>query len=261
MPKSRPFAVAGSTEPTDEHSVVQTTFSTVTITEIRIVEPRHVEGRDLADRVRSALGPVVKALDLPRIHVMAEGDRILLHGDVATEDDAERIEAALSGVADVGEIESHLHVGLIPGDTRPSGAHAEDSAMYAALLRVAKKAHLRSTPARVAITGALLGVLELIPTRERAHVVAHFPADVKQLVTARRRGKPRVDARTTVQLEVVVALRGGTTLEKAHILVPGVISVIRTFVPEEDEDVQATLAHHLRTYWSDQRRRSKIHAL
>ncbi len=260
MSKSRPSTGGEVVDQLDDHTVVQTTFSTVTITEIRIVAPRHVEGLDLADRVRSALGPMVKALDLPRIHVMAEGDRILLHGDVATEDDAERIEAALSGVADVGEIESHLHVGLIPGDTRPSGAYADDSEMYAALLRVAKKAHLRATPARVAITGALLSVLEMIPSSERTQVVAHFPADVKKLVTARRGGKPRFDARTSVQLEVAAALRGGTSLEKAHIIVPGVISVIRTFVPEEDQDVQATLAHHLRTYWLDQHRRPKTHS-
>ena len=260
MSKSRPLVLANVVDQTNEPTVVQATFSTVTITEIRIVPPRHIEGLDLADRVRSALGPLVKTLDLPRIHVMAEGDRILLHGDVATDDDAERIEAALASVADVGEIESHLHVGLIPGDTRPSGAHADDSEMYAALLRVAKKANLRATPARVAITGALLSVLDMIPSGERTHVVAHFPADVKQLVTARHRRKSRVDAHTSVQLEVVAALRGGTSLEKAHIMVPGVISVIRTFVPEEDQDVQATLTHHLRTYWLDQHRRPKTHS-
>ena len=260
MSKSRPATLGEVVDQMDDQTVVQTTFSTVTITEIRIVAPRHVEGLDLADRVRSALGPMVKALDLPRIHVMAEGDRILLHGDVATEDDAERIEAALSGVADVGEIESHLHVGLIPGDTRPSGAHADNSEMYAALLRVAKKARLGATPARVAITGALLSVLEMIPSGERTHVAAHFPADVRQLVTARRGGQSRVDARTPVQLEVTAALRGGISLEKAHIIVPGVISVIRTFIPEEDQDVQATLAHHLRTYWLEQYRRPKTHS-
>jgi hypothetical protein len=36
-----------------------------------IVPPRGRTNADLADRVKSVLGPIVHAMDLPRIHVMA----------------------------------------------------------------------------------------------------------------------------------------------------------------------------------------------
>ena len=74
----------------------------------------------LADRIRSSLGPIEKRLDLPRIHVMVEKHVALLHGDVGTAADAEDLVAAVERVPGVAGVESHLHVGLIPGDTRPS---------------------------------------------------------------------------------------------------------------------------------------------
>lgn len=74
----------------------------------------------LADRIRSSLGPIEKRLDLPRIHVMVEKHVALLHGDVATTDDAEELVAAVERVPGVAGVESRLHVGLLPGDTRPS---------------------------------------------------------------------------------------------------------------------------------------------
>lgn len=74
----------------------------------------------LADRIRSSLGPIEKRLDLPRIHVMVEKHVALLHGDVATADDADELVACVERVPGVAGVESYLHVGLIPGDTRPS---------------------------------------------------------------------------------------------------------------------------------------------
>lgn len=74
----------------------------------------------LADRIRSSLGPIEKRLDLPRIHVMVEKHVALLHGDVATPADADELVAAVERVPGVAGVESRLHVGLIPGDTRPS---------------------------------------------------------------------------------------------------------------------------------------------
>ena len=83
----------------------------------------------LADRIRSSLGPIEKRLDLPRIHVMVEKHVALLHGDVATTADADELIAAVDRVPGVARVESHLHVGLLPGDTRPSeGKSVEPSA-------------------------------------------------------------------------------------------------------------------------------------
>ena len=82
----------------------------------------------LADRVRSAIGPLEKRLDLPRVHVMVEEHVAILHGDVPDDDDAGAIQHAVMRVSGVNGVVSHLHLGLISGDTRPSeGAGAEVS--------------------------------------------------------------------------------------------------------------------------------------
>src|SRR6202142_1059320 len=74
----------------------------------------------LADRIRSSLGPLEKRLDLPRVHAMAGAPCAILHGDVSVDDDARAIEHAILQVSGVRGVESHLHAGLIAGDTRPS---------------------------------------------------------------------------------------------------------------------------------------------
>jgi len=81
------------------------------------------EGPLLADRVRSSLGPLEHRLDIPHLHVMAEGHDVLLHGDVASEDQVGTLVEATRRVPGVAEVRSHLHVGLLPGDTRPSAGH------------------------------------------------------------------------------------------------------------------------------------------
>lgn len=74
----------------------------------------------LADRIRSELGGIQKIRDLPHTHVMVENHVALLHGDVPTQDDADALVQAVERVAGVEGVKSHLHVGLIKGDTRPS---------------------------------------------------------------------------------------------------------------------------------------------
>jgi BON domain len=78
----------------------------------------------LADRIRSCLGPLEKRLDVPRVHVMVEDHVAVLHGEVADERDAEAIERAVRDVSGVRGTESHLHVGLGAGNTRPSEGRA-----------------------------------------------------------------------------------------------------------------------------------------
>lgn len=78
----------------------------------------------LADRIRSSLGPLKKRLDLPHIHLMAEGHIALLHGEVGTQEEADEIEAAVAAVSGVLGVESYLHIGLASGDTRPSEGQA-----------------------------------------------------------------------------------------------------------------------------------------
>jgi hypothetical protein len=82
----------------------------------------------LADRIRSMLGPVEKRLDLPRVHVMVDHHVVLLHGDVGSRADAVAIEKAVMAVPGVMGVRSCMHIGLLPGDTRPSAGRVHRTA-------------------------------------------------------------------------------------------------------------------------------------
>jgi uncharacterized protein (DUF2267 family) len=212
----------------------------------------HVTDQDLADQVRTALGPIVKALDLPRIHVMAEGLYVLLHGEVGTESDAIAIEDTVLNLPGVIGVESHLHVGLLRGDTRPSEGRSGPSEMMTALMHATDNTGIDGATAKaVAVRAALSVLFDQIPPGERQHVLGHLPADVVAFAKPRRHiGEARLHWRQPITVAVAIALRGGIKLDSAILLLPEVIKVIRTFVPEEDADIQATLSEHLREFWA-----------
>jgi hypothetical protein len=79
----------------------------------------------LADRVRSSIGGLEKRLDVPHIHVMVEDHVAILHGEVSEGSDVRALEHAILRVSGVRGVESHLHVGLAPGDSRPSEGAAQ----------------------------------------------------------------------------------------------------------------------------------------
>jgi hypothetical protein len=84
-----------------------------------------VDSKTLADRIRSTIGPIEKRLGLPRVHVMVENHTALLHGEVRTQSDVQVLEQAVSSVWGVDGVESHLRVGLLPGEDRaPAGRQA-----------------------------------------------------------------------------------------------------------------------------------------
>ena len=74
----------------------------------------------VVDRVRSALGPLLKHLDQPRVHVAGAHGTITLHGDVVSTDARRAIEGRARQVLGVRSVESHLHIGLLRGDCVPS---------------------------------------------------------------------------------------------------------------------------------------------
>jgi hypothetical protein len=97
----------------------------------------------LADRIRSGLGPLEKRLDVPRVHVIVEDHVAIVHGDVPNELAACAIERAIMRISGVKGVESHLHPGLVGGDTRPSQGAAvpqPPSAALSALLGAARDA-------------------------------------------------------------------------------------------------------------------------
>ncbi len=231
--------------------IVGTVSGVLTVTTIKPVVD-HPEGADLADRVRTELGPLVKELDLPRIHVMAEGTVVLLHGDVGSVHQAEQIEDAVARLPGVSVVESHLHVGLLPGDSRPSDghAHAPRSEMLTALLGAAESIGISGEPAVSAVRGTLNAVMNQIPPDEREQLEGHFPKDVRAFINARRLiGENAKHWKTELGLDAAAALRGGITVDDAEVLVPAVIGVVRRFVPEEDADVEATLHRRISELW------------
>lgn len=78
----------------------------------------------VADRVRSMIGPLEKRLDVPHVNVSVCGRIVTLHGAVASREDADAIAAAAFEVPGVLGVESYLHIGLAPCETRPSTGRA-----------------------------------------------------------------------------------------------------------------------------------------
>lgn len=209
----------------------------------------------LADRIRSSIGPLEKRLDLPRIHVTTRDAVAVLHGDVAT--DAERV-ALEDGVLDVHGVrgvESHLHVGLAPGDTRPSEgrAHAPGSDAKRRLEDAARRAGLSADRDAGPLLHSVLGAfVDRIPTGERDHVLGHLPADARVLATPPRRFGETRDLRTVDDL-IRVARDAEPSLTESTALgmVREVLGTLAALVPEEGPDVGATLPADLAAFWRD----------
>jgi uncharacterized protein (DUF2267 family) len=211
-------------------------------------------GAVLADRIRSSLGPLEARMDLPHIHVMAEDHIALLHGDVATAEQAHELEAAVAAVSGVEDVESHLHVGLLPSDTRPSdGAHHQPpSAALRQLLGAATGAGVDEQHAPTALRAILGAFLERLPAGEREQAAAHLPADVRRLAAAPRRvGAPGRQPRTVADLVALVVAIDGVTAESAEPVIAAVLATLRMLVPEEVADIGAVLPHDLAQFWKE----------
>ncbi|MGZ4762403.1 MAG: DUF2267 domain-containing protein [Ilumatobacteraceae bacterium] len=212
-----------------------------------------VSGNELADRIRSSLGPLEKRLDLPHIHVMVEGQIALLHGQVNHLAEADEIEAAVEAVPGVLGVESYLHIGLGRGDTRPSTgrAVAQPSEARRRLFAAATSAGVDST-GEPSIVGAILATFaERIPQDEREHVATHLPADVRSMFTPPRRLRRLAPVRTVPDL--VARIAADTEVlpnDKAVEVTRAVISELRALVPDEVADVAATLPRELRDLWN-----------
>lgn len=204
----------------------------------------------IADRVRSGLGPVTKRLDLPRVHVMVEDHVALLHGEVASGEQARLIEAAAMRVSGVIGVESHLHLGLIAGDTRPKEGNAPmPSDAMIKLMDAAASAGAHD--ARAAVHAVLCGFADRLPENERRHVFTHLPEDVRQLAGPPQRigVVPASKVKTVRELVAAVIAQGGIQPSRAGEITQAVVHALRMLVPEEDRDVAAVLPQELRVLW------------
>jgi uncharacterized protein (DUF2267 family) len=207
----------------------------------------------LADRIRSSIGTLEKRLDLPRVHVMAEDHIALLHGEVATASDADEIETAVAAVAGVLGVESYLHVGLGPGDTRPSTGRAtrQPSQARRQLLGAATSAGVDPAAAPGVVRGVLAAFAERLPADERGHVAAHLPTDVRPMFTPPRRIRRRPPVRTVPQLvDRIAASTTELPRDNALEVTRAVVRELRALVPEESSDIADVLPEDLRDLWS-----------
>jgi uncharacterized protein (DUF2267 family) len=206
----------------------------------------------LADRIRSTLGPLEKRLDVPRVHVMVEDHVALVHGDVPDDETGASIEHAIMHVSGVKGVESHLHAGLLAGDTLPSqGAAAPPpvSGALQTLLDAASGAGAGWDP-RAAVHATLCAFMERIPEGERAQVSAHLPADVRALAgPVRRHGESPPRLKTLPQLVAAAIAEGGIAPVHAQAIVRAVVAALRSLVPNEARDVAAVLPGELREMW------------
>jgi uncharacterized protein (DUF2267 family) len=205
----------------------------------------------LADRVRSALGPLEKRLDVPRVHVMVEDHVVIVHGEVPTQHTAHRIEHTIGCVSGVRGVESHLHAGMAPGDTRPSEGRAAASPPSEALrtlLDAARAAGAGGEP-RAAVHAVLCALFDRIPPGEREQVAAHLPADVRALAGPPRRAGLARRLRTIPELVAAATAEGGLDRTHAEEITRAVVAALRTIVPHEAADVAAVLPAGLRELW------------
>jgi uncharacterized protein (DUF2267 family) len=205
----------------------------------------------LADRIRSSIGPIEKRLDIPRVHVFVDDHVAIVHGEVPDARTAAAIERAILHVSGVDGIESHLHLGLPAGDTRPSegATAASPSDARRRLVEAAQAAGARTAP-RDAVHAVLCGFLDRLPPGERAHVLGQLPADVRVLAgPVRREGTRAARLRTVPQLVAAITAEGGVDPARADEITRAVLGVLHDLVRAEAQDVAAVLPTELRALW------------
>lgn len=206
----------------------------------------------LADRVRSQLGTLQRRLDVPHVQVMVHDRIVTLHGDVGTEQDAKLLEAAALEVSGVMGVHSLLHVGLIPGDTRPSEGAGSNPAsdVYQQLLAAARGAGTGDEMGRAAVRAVLSTLSDRIPEDNRDHLCGHLPSDVRDLMRPARRRGVVVDIRTPDDFVDAVAATGAVDAAHARDVVESILGALRQLVPEEAGDIQAVLPGSMKDLWA-----------
>src|SRR5581483_9307584 len=172
-------------------------------------------------------------------------------GDVASADQASQIVEAVRHTRGVADVRSRLHVGLLAGDTGPSeGRRPRPSIALRQLCESAVAAGADPDEA-VSVAVAVIRVLaDELPRNERQQLVAHLPADVRDLVgTGTHRGSSRHGRRVGDLIIDVVTTTKGIPLGRAEHVLESVLGTLHELVPEETRDVAAVLPDDLRRFW------------
>lgn len=204
----------------------------------------------LADRIRSELGSLEHALDIPHVHVMVERHVAVLHGDVPSAVVAREVVERVRQVAGVRDVVSHLHVGLLASDTRPSDG-VEPSAAARRLVAAALRAGAGEVTSDLAVRAVLGTFASVLPGQTRRHLFSHLPADAATLLAL------PVGARVTGPIRTVEDLYAAVVamdvLPPTHVpwVVDAVVGALRSLVPDEVADVASALPPELRHLWAD----------
>jgi uncharacterized protein (DUF2267 family) len=213
-----------------------------------------VSDLELADRVRTGLGPVQERLDLPRVHVAVQDGVVLLHGDVGWAREAAALVRAVGSVPGVRGVDSHLHIGLLPSDTRPSQGRATRQPPSDVLRRMtaaALDAGVQPGHAPLVVGAVIAAFAARVPEGERVQLLDHLPQDLRTLVRAAPAAPGAAQADTLDEV-VAAARRAGCAEARCdRAVAAAVLRELRRVVPEEAADVAATLPKHLRQAWWD----------
>lgn len=211
-----------------------------------------VDDRTLADRIRSELGTLERELDVPRVHVMVDRHVAMLHGEVGSDEDAEAVEQAVGRVAGVAGVESYLHSGLIPGDTRPSEGRAVHvtSPARTRLRAAASAAGVDEQVVDAVVRGVLGAFADRLPEAQRARVRSHLPPDVQVLFAPPRRWLEGHAPRSLHELVHQIAASVAELPEgRAEQVTAAVLHELRQLVASDAADVAAVLPADLRAHW------------
>lgn len=209
----------------------------------------------LADQVRSHLGPLVKMLDQPHPHVVATGGIVTLHGDVSDLTARAAIEAAVRDVPGVRAVHSHLHVGLLPGDTVPSAGRRDNrSPLLLQLESVARDTGLfPQRQARYALRAVLAVLAARLPVRERRRFLQHVPQDVRVWAKpAHWFGDDLGSLKREHDFAQSVALMAGLSRDRADLLIRRVLPLLRQHAPCDADAIARVLPAELRAIWTAQ---------
>jgi uncharacterized protein (DUF2267 family) len=211
--------------------------------------PAPVDDATLADRVRSELGALERSLDVPHVHVMVERHIALLHGEVPSVAAGDAIVRRVLAVDGVRGVQSHLHVGLLASDTRPSEAATEASSAARQLVDAALRAGGGEATAPLA-TRAVLGTFaEMLPARAVARIRSHLPADAAALLAPPTRAGVVPPISSLTDLYASVRAIDAFPPTRVPWVVDGVLTALRRIVPDDARAVAEDLPDDVRRVW------------
>lgn len=213
-------------------------------------EPARCCDRELVDRVRTALGPLERDLDVPHVHVMIDRGVVMLHGDTTSEQAEAAIAARAASVPGVEGVVSKLHIGLLPGEARPSDGEREPSAAHRLLVHAAVGAGAGEVTGERAVAAVLRALATELGPRTTARLRTHLSADVASLLVPATEGlvaSVRDDVATFYE-----RIEHEDAMPAAHVpwVTAAVVRSLRSLVGDDVDAVAGALPPALAHLWS-----------